>query len=587
MPDLRFDGVSISYTTQSDSGRGEVPAVVDLNLDIPAGTTLGIAGESGSGKSTLAMAVLRLLPRNARISGRIMLGERNVLELSFGQLRAVRWSEAAIVFQGAMHSLNPVRKIGPQIAEALELHIKDDYRTEDARRSRVLDLLAQVDLPAVKADAFPHELSGGQKQRVMIAMALACDPEVIIADEPTTALDVVVQAQVLDVLGALVRDRGITLLMISHDLSVLGAACSKIAVMQAGRIVEEGPSEQIVNAPRHPHTQALAEAFPTIGDPASRLNPVSRHSADEAAALTGAAAVTGTAGPIDDRTPADGAQPEREVLLEARNLNVSFRGRSGTVQAVKDVSLRAHAGEVVALVGQSGSGKTTLARTLLALQGADSGQVLFRGEPVTARAGQLKSYRRQVQLILQDPSSALNPKHSIYESVAEGIRIHGLPGDERERVSAAMKLAELNPPEQFFSAIPQELSGGQRQRVVIAGALALEPDFLVADEPVASLDASVRGEILALLLRLKNTLNLGALVITHDLGLAWNIADRVLVMYQGRIVEAGPVEDVLLRPQHEYTRKLLSVVPVADGRLPIDAPEDAPEGLAGQSANSR
>lgn len=558
MPSLTFDNVTIVYSTQTQTGRGEIVAAKNISLSLPEGGTLGIAGESGSGKSTLAMSVLRLLPRNARVSGSIRLGNEDMLGLNWGQLRAVRWGQASVVFQGAMHSLNPVHRVSKQILEALELHSKEKYPTEQQREARVAALLGQVDLVKSTGKAYPHELSGGQKQRVMIAMALACDPDLILADEPTTALDVIVQAQVLDVLSGLVRDRGISLMMISHDLSVLAKVCDRIAVMYRGEIVESGPSVQIMSDPQHLHTKALAEAFPTIGDPVSRLNPVSRHvgtATEEEAAFVrrqaGAGQKTAEAG---------------DVVLSAKNLTVAFRTRVGIINAVNNVSLECRAGEITALVGQSGSGKTTLARTLLGLQVSLEGKVLFRGEQLSRKAKDLKEYRRQVQLILQDPTDALNPKHTVYESVAEGIRIHSLPGDEKERVAQALIQAELSPPESFMAALPRELSGGQRQRVVIAGALALGPQFLVADEPVASLDASVRGDILALLLRLKRDLGLGALVITHDLGLAWNIADRVIVMYRGEIVESGPVEDVLLDPQHEYTRKLLAVVPTAGTR---------------------
>lgn len=277
MPSLIFDDVSISYSTQTETGRGTIDAVKNVNLTLPERGTLGIAGESGSGKSTLAMSVLRLLPRNAQVTGKIMLGDEDVLGLSWGKLRALRWGEASVVFQGAMHSLNPVHRVEKQIVEALELHAKDAFKTEAARTRRVADLLQQVDLVKSTARAYPHELSGGQKQRVMIAMALACDPELIIADEPTTALDVIVQAQVLDVLTGLVEDRGISLMMISHDLSVLAKVCDRIAVMYQGEIVELGPSAEIMSNPQHPHSKALAAAFPTIGDPASRLNPISRH----------------------------------------------------------------------------------------------------------------------------------------------------------------------------------------------------------------------------------------------------------------------------------------------------------------------
>ena len=538
--DLVFDDVSITYSSRTS--RGDIPAVSNVNLELPAGGTLGIAGESGSGKSTLILSVLRLLPDNATLTGRVLLGGTDIAELNFGQMRAVRWSEAAIVFQGALHSLNPVRPVGKQILEALNLHVKDEWRSEADRKARVLSLLEQVDLDAQIAQAYPHELSGGQKQRVMIAMALACDPDIIIADEPTTALDVIVQEQILTRLRELVEARGISLLMISHDLSVLATACERIAIMKHGKIVEIGPAEKICTQPEESYTQQLADAFPTIGDPESRLNPITRNPAR-----------------VDVDTPHTMTD---EVVLEARNLNVTFKARGRLTKAVNNVDLKLHRSEVLAVVGQSGSGKTTLARTLLGLQQPDAGsELLFQGEPLPTGKRGLRKFRRDVQMILQDPSGSLNPSRSVYESVAEGLRVQKFTGDERARVSESLEAAELIPAEDFFEPIPQELSGGQRQRVVIASALALEPDVLIADEPVASLDASVRGEILSLFLALKKNIGLTALVITHDLGLAWNIADTVAVMYRGEIVEHGPVEDVLLNPQHDYTRKLLAAVP--------------------------
>lgn len=544
MPDLRFENVSIVYRARGSSARGDVAAVRDVTLDLPQGGTLGIAGESGSGKTTLAMSVLRLLPKNARLSGRVLVGDQDVAELSFGHLRALRWSEASIVFQGAMHSLNPVRDIGWQIAEALELHVQDGWRTPQERGARVVELLGSVDLPEEIARAYPHELSGGQKQRVMIAMALACDPELIIADEPTTALDVIVQKQILDTLRDLVTARGISLLIISHDLSVLATACERIAVMRDGALVEVGDSVQVCTAPREEYTARLAAAFPVIGDPQSRMNPVSRRSYEWEPAPTG-----------DELR-------QREILLEARKLSVTFQSRGRRVTAVKGVDIEVHQGEILALVGQSGSGKTTLARTLLGLQQPDQdGHVFFRGVELRYTRRALRRFRREVQMVSQDPTAALNPKLSVYEQVAEGLRIQKFPGDERERVAQALADAEMSPPEEFFSALPRELSGGQRQRVVIASALAVAPSVLVADEPVASLDASVRGEILALLLDLRRRLGLSALVITHDLGLAWNIADTVAVMYHGEIVEHGPAASVLGDPQHPYTRTLLAAAP--------------------------
>ncbi|MFD4961015.1 ATP-binding cassette domain-containing protein [Microbacterium sp. NPDC058389] len=547
MPDLTFDDVSIVYRTSGRNDRGEVAAVKNVSLKLPAGGTLGVAGESGSGKSTLAMSVLRLLPPNAAIEGRVLIGETAIADLRFGELRALRWAEASIVFQGAMHSLNPVRTVGQQILEALELHVADGWKTDKARKARIVELLSDVDLPPAKADAYPHELSGGQKQRVMIAMALACEPDIIIADEPTTALDVIVQKQILDMISVLVAERGISMMMISHDLSVLATACERIAVMRDGGLVEVGDAYEVCTNPQHPYTRQLAEAFPTIGDPASRLNPVTRRG---------------------DAPGGRTRELSEEVLLETRGVTVTYHGRGKPLAAVKNVDLTLRRGEILALVGQSGSGKTTLARTIVGLQHPDEGSTIrFRGKEIPRKGRALREFRSEVQMVLQDPSAALNPKLSIYESVAEGLRVQRYPGDEQERVAQALADAELTPPERFFTAIPQELSGGQRQRAVIAGALAVGPQLLVADEPVASLDASVRGEILSLILSLRDRLDLSALVITHDLGLAWNIADTVAVMYEGALVEYGTTEQVLLDPQHQYTRRLLAAAPTIERRL--------------------
>jgi peptide/nickel transport system ATP-binding protein len=559
---LELKNLDVTYST----GTGEVAAVRNVNLRLEAGDTLGVAGESGSGKSTVAMSVLRLLPRSARVSGAVLLDGEDVTTMKWGRLRAVRWAEASVVFQGAIHALNPVRKIGEQIAEPIRIHAPAGKALSEPQvRARVAELLEQVDLPTARAGAYPHELSGGQKQRVMIAMALACRPRLIIADEPTTALDVIVQAQVLDLLRALVAEHDIGLIMISHDLSVLAATCARIAVMYDGEVVEERPSAELMSAPRHAHSKALAAAFPIVGDPVSRFAPA-------------------TANPLPPE-PERAGEPDRPPLLSAEDLRVSFRDRTGAkIHAVAGVSLEVRHDEIVALVGQSGSGKTTLARTLLGLQKPTSGTVRYEGAPVPMSGAGLKAYRRQVQLVLQDPTSALNPRHTVYEAVAEGPRIHGMeavsegasagksasPG-ELAIVTRALESAELRPAEKYFSRLPHELSGGQRQRVVIAGALALEPGMLVADEPVASLDASVRGEILALLLRLRRELGVAALVITHDLGLAWNIADRVAVMYRGELVEVGTVEEVLLDPKHAYTKSLLAALPGGTGvRTAVD-----------------
>ena len=398
-----------------------------------------------------------------------------------------------------------------------------------------------------------------------------------------------IQAQILRLIERLVADQGIGLLMISHDLAVLADTCDRLAVMYAGRIVEEGPARDVYDAAAHPYGRALSAAFPRIGDPASRRAPrgLPGDPPDPSALPPGcafhprcpvapASARTRTsrcaprartAGPPAYKSGAAGGEHRddhpgvRRCSRQRTARHLPRPARRAARPRRRRRRLDIGPGEIVALVGESGCGKTTLARALLGLVAPTAGRVGFAGEPLGYRPRALKAYRRRVQLVLQDPSGSLNPRHTVYDAVAEGLRIHGCAGDERELVAQALSRAGLRPPERFFLRYPHELSGGQRQRVVIAGALVLHPELLVADEPVASLDASVRGEILALLLRLRDELGLSALVVTHDLGLAWNIADRVAVMYLGRIVETGPVEDVLTAPRHPYTRALLSVLP--------------------------
>jgi peptide/nickel transport system ATP-binding protein len=589
------------------SGDRAVRAVRGVSFALGAGQTLGMAGESGCGKTTVALSLLRLLPPTAAIGGQILFKGDDIIGLGWQKLRAVRWAGASVVFQGAMSSLNPVQKIGDQIREPILLHERVPRRAAEARTAELLD---SVGVSARRAASYPHELSGGQRQRVMIAMALACQPDLIIADEPTTALDVIVQAQILQLLTGLVQERQICMIMISHDLSVLADTCERLAVMYAGRLAEIGPSREVLATPAHPYTGILSRAFPQTGDPASRFAPSGlpgeppdlradlpgcpfaprcpevmdecrtrdvelwpagqqRESAclkvlDPAMphAAAGATPRNENATPGAAPPPAPDADPGGAVI-EVRDLKVVYpatRNR-GAARAVDGVNLSIGRGEIVALIGESGCGKSTLARALVGLIRPTSGQVCHDGKGLRYTSAALKEYRRHVQLVLQDPASALNPRQNVFDSVAEGPRLHGMRAGLPERVHSALSRSGLRPPGQYVARYPHELSGGQQQRVVIAGALALDPAVIIADEPVSSLDASVRGEILRLILDLRDQLSLSALIVSHDLGVAWNIADRVAVMYLGRIVETGSVADVLLRPRHPYTQALISVLP--------------------------
>ena len=610
---LEVRDLAVTYRT----GGQRVRAVRGVSFSLAPGQTLGMAGESGSGKTTVALSLLRLLPPAAEVTGQVLFRGEDVLGLGWQRLRAVRWAGASVVFQGAMSALNPVRTIGDQIAEPILLHEKVTRREADQRTAGLLD---SVGVSAARRESYPHELSGGQRQRVVIAMALACRPDLIIADEPTTALDVIVQAQILALLSDLVAERRIGLLMISHDLNVLGETCQRLAVMYAGQIAEIGPSRELLHDARHPYTQILSRAFPQAGDPTSRFAPAGLpgEPPDLSEDITGcpfaprcpevtdrcrtadialwpagpgrdAACVRvldvpaqraaeihppdlGTAdlGTVDtvagpDDRPAVPAQsgPAAASVLEVRDLTVVFparRGR-GPARAVDGVNLTLGRAEIVALIGESGCGKSTLARALIGLIRPTSGEVRYEDKPLRYSARALREYRRHVQLVLQDPAGALNPRQNVFDAVAEGPRLHGLRKDLTARVDSALSRSGLRPPGQFVARYPHELSGGQQQRVVIAGALALGPSVLVADEPVSSLDASVRGEILKLILDLRDQLGLSALIVSHDLGVAWNIADRVAVMYLGRIVEIGPVDSVVGDPKHPYTAALLASVP--------------------------
>jgi peptide/nickel transport system ATP-binding protein len=610
-------------------GQGEqaIRPVDAISFDIRAGETFALLGESGCGKSMTALALLRLLPQPAGeiVSGSVRLQGEELLELTERGMRSVRGARIAMIFQEPMTSLNPVMTIGRQIEESVELHKR---LRGPAARQRVLELLDAVGIPdaARRYEEYPHQLSGGMKQRVVIAIALAGDPELLIADEPTTALDVTIQAQVLDLIGKLQRERGMAVLLITHDLGVVAGMADRVAVMYAGQLVEQAPRQQFFNAPQHPYSRKLFAALPDSSKRDARLTvipgtvpPLNQvfkgcRFADRCAHAwelcrsqvplwSGGSDGQGVRCHLAD--PAQVAPPQQEIeagadvvpaasaqaghtLLGVVDLKVYFpihkglfKRTVGQVRAVDGICLDIPVGQTLALVGESGCGKTTVGKGILQLVKLTSGQVLFEGQDLVQLQGEaLRQRRADFQIIFQDPFSSMNPRMSVADIIEEGMVAQRIGGDKlqrRARVQQLLQQVGLRP--EHVSRYPHEFSGGQRQRVCIARALAVEPKLIVCDEPTSALDVSVQAQILNLLKDLQRSLGLSYLFITHDISVVAYLADRVAVMYLGRIVEEGLVAEVLDTPQHPYTRALLSAVPSIDaakGRSVIRLQGDIP-----------
>lgn len=531
---LEISGLNVAF----HSGGEEIRAVRDVNISVRAGTTHAIVGESGSGKSVTMMSVLGLLPDSAHVSGSIRYQGAELVGATDAQLRAVRGAEIGVIFQDPLSSLNPVKTVGAQILESMTAHGGTSTR---ATWKRAAELLAEVGIPEAdrRVREYPHQFSGGMRQRVMIAMTLAAEPQVLIADEATTALDVTVQAQILKLVQRITAQRSMTTIWISHDLGVVAQIADEITVMQSGRVVEHGSCVDIFTDPQEPYTIELLRSMPRLDAPLRELAPQK--------------AVTETA------------------AVDVRNLEVAYqtkrglRGANRLVRAVDDVSLVINSGETVGLVGESGSGKSTFARALLGLEPTRHGTVQLAGQDmIGAKRASLSALRRNAQLVFQDPSSSMNPGLSVQEIVTEPLLInHRMSApDRRVRAAELLELVELDP--QLARRYPHQLSGGQRQRIAIARALSLEPSLLVCDEPVSALDVTVQTQILDLLRRLQADLGISLLVISHDLAVIRDIAHRVAVMYLGKIVEIGDRAAIFDSPQHPYTRALLAAVPTPD-----------------------
>ncbi|MGW1118179.1 ABC transporter ATP-binding protein [Streptomyces tanashiensis] len=604
-PLLEVRGLDVEFTTPDG---GTLHAVRDVSFTLRRGETLAVVGESGSGKSTTALALLRMLPGTGRISGgTVRLDGEDLDTAGEDRLRAVRGARIGMVFQDPMTALNPVLTVGRHLDEVLRAHGGTDKR---ARRARAVELLRLVGIPDPerRLDDHPHQFSGGQRQRVLIAMALAGEPDVLLADEPTTALDATVQDQILTLLGELTRTTGTALVLITHNMGVVARSCARLLVLYGGTVVEDGPTAEVLTRPRHPYTAGLLAAVPRLSAPSgTRLTGIPGTPPDLSLPLTGCAfaarcalaedrchtaappladaggtvraacfpaaeraARAALAGPDEDTEPPaappvpariDRPAPGR-VVLTAESLSKTYGSRRRRFTALDGVSLTLAAGETLGIVGESGSGKSTLARVLAHAHPADGGRILLDGRDVT-RPGraELHAVRRRVQMVFQDPYASLNPRMTVGEIVAEPLRAFaiGAPGERADRVAELLRLVGLDPA--AADRHPRSFSGGQRQRIGIARALAPEPDVLICDEPVSALDVSVQAQIVGLLTDLQRDLGLALVFIAHDLAVVRQVSHRIAVMHDGRIVETGGADELCEHPRDPYTRALLAAAP--------------------------
>lgn len=578
-PLIRVEHLVTEFRTDEQTVR----AVDDVSFVIPRGKIVGIVGESGSGKSVTALSIMRLIPTppGRIVQGSIIFHERdgsqcNLLELSEEQMRQYRGNRIGMIFQEPMTSLNPVFRCGDQVMESLQLHLG---MSRQQARERTLQLFREVQLPRpeVLIDQYPHQLSGGQKQRVMIAMAMACNPDLLIADEPTTALDVTVQATILELLKQLQRAHGMSVLFITHDLGVIAEIADEVIVMYKGRIVEQGTVLEIFAEPRHPYTKGLLACRPRL-DVRMRLLPTVHDFMDERPDGTIQERTTGNIEQIiaeRAETPQERQQRKEQiersdVVLCVEDLKVHFPIRtgvfsrtSGWVKAVDGVSFEVRRGETLGLVGESGCGKTTTGRAILRLIEPTSGKVIFDGHDVLALPrAELKALRRHMQIIFQDPYSSLNPRLTVGSAMMEVLRVHNRfssDAERREYIKEMLVKVGLRP--EHYGNYPHEFSGGQRQRICIARALVLEPTLLICDESVSALDVSIQAQVLNLLVRLREELGLTYIFISHDLSVVKFISDRIAVMHAGRIVELQDADELYRSPQQEYTRQLIGAIP--------------------------
>ncbi|MEM7187345.1 MAG: ABC transporter ATP-binding protein [Bacteroidota bacterium] len=553
---LSVNDLSISFGKKSASR----PVVRSVSFDVPANSILGVVGESGSGKSVTSMAIMGLLPKKTtQITGTVLFEGQDLVALKPSELRKLRGNEIAMIFQEPMSALNPSQKCGAQVSEILRLH--KGLSASEAKKE-TLSLFEKVRLPRPHQlyDSYPHQISGGQMQRVMIAMAIACKPKLLIADEPTTALDVTVQKEILQLLKELQEETGMSLIFISHDLSLVSEIADRVLVMYQGAIVEEGPVRSIFKTPKERYTKALLASRPTLDQRLEQLPTIAslEDNSFEPVVIT-----------PQQRAFRHKKLYTRKPLLEVINLEKYYYANAGlfrpkqVVKAVDDVSFSVFEGETVGLVGESGCGKSTLGTTILGLQQASRGTVRYRGKDITRLSSEeLRLLRKEIQLIFQDPYSSLNPRLPIGQALMEPMKVHGIGASKKERKEKALQLLErVGLDTSFFQRYPHELSGGQRQRVGIARTIAMEPKLVVCDESVSALDISVQAQVLNLLNELKEDFGFTYIFISHDLAVVKYMADQLVVMKEGKIEELGDADEIYANPTKEYTKKLIDAIP--------------------------
>lgn len=562
VPLLHIENLRVSFKGED---KQYIETVKGISFDIPANTTVALVGESGSGKSVTSLAIMGLLPvGQSKIDekSKIVFEGQDLLSLSRKDMRKICGKDIAMIFQEPMSSLNPVFTVGNQIAEALCLHMG---MSRKHARQRVLELLKEVGIPSpeTKIDAYPNQLSGGQQQRVMIAMAIACEPKLLIADEPTTALDVTIQKQIIDLLESLRQRRQMSMLFITHDLALVGEIADQVIVMRHGEIREQGLAEQVLEQPKDVYTRALLYCRPQISQRPYRLPVTSDFMRQEDNILV---EQSFDVSEIPQRKR--GLNGDEQIILEVKDLKKSFYSRKGLFgkeefQAVKGVSFKLAKGKTLGLVGESGSGKTTVGLLLMRLHEASGGQALIEGKDILSLTEkEFAKYQRKIQIIFQNPYASLNPRFTIGQILLEPMQIHGIGKDDAERKQIALGLLErVNLPEQAYYRYPHEFSGGQRQRIAIARCLTLKPEILICDESVSALDVSVQAQVLNLLQDLQDEFGLSYIFISHDLSVVKYISDQVMVMNHGEVVEIANSDELYAHPQHDYTKRLLQAIP--------------------------